>query len=271
MRIALAQIASTGDPAANLDLVRESVDRAVAAGAELLVLPEATMCAFGHDLPAIAEPLDGPWASAVGELARDAGLTVVVGMFTPGEGTRVRNTLLVTGPGGPTHYDKIHLFDAFGYLESDSVTPGDAAGLIEFGGTRLGLATCYDLRFPNLFTTNASNGATVSIVVASWGDGDGKAEQWELLGRARALDSTTFVVAVDQADPRTVGREPIAGAPSGLGGSQVVSPLGVQLLTFGREPAFATVDLDLDEVVGARSTLPVLRNARPIGVGAPSA
>src|SRR5580765_3550242 len=98
MKIALAQIVAGADPAANLDLVAERVADAAAAGAELVVFPEATMRAFGHPLRGIAEPLDGPWATAVAELARSAGVTVAVGMFTPGIDGRVRNTLLVTGP-----------------------------------------------------------------------------------------------------------------------------------------------------------------------------
>ncbi|KAB1652629.1 carbon-nitrogen hydrolase family protein [Pseudoclavibacter chungangensis] len=265
MRIALAQISSTGDLGENLRLVGEHIRRAAADGADLLVFPEATMCAFGGDLPAVAEPVDGPWASDVRALAVESGITVVVGMFTPGEGGRVRNTLLVVGPDTATHYDKIHLFDAFGYLESDAVTPGATPVVITVAGTRVGLATCYDLRFPALFVANALAGAEVSVVAASWGDGVGKAEQWALLGRARALDSTTFVVAVDQADPTSVGREPVGGAPSGVGGSQVVSPLGEQLLVLGRGPEYAVVDVVPTAVGEARSSLPVLRNIRPLG------
>lgn len=262
MRIALAQIVATGDPAANLELVRDHVARAVADGAELVVFPEATMCAFGHDLRAVADEWSDEWARSVVTIAAEAHATVAVGMFTPGEGQRVRNTLLVTGPEGTATYDKIHLYDAFGYAESDSVTPGDAPLTVDLGGTRIGVATCYDLRFPALFTANAAAGAAVSVVAASWGDGPGKAEQWALLCRARALDSTTFVVAVDQADPRSVGREPVGGAPSGVGGSRLVSPLGEELVALGRAPALVVLDVDPADVEAARETLPVLRNAR---------
>ena len=105
-------------------------------------------------------------------------------------------------------YDKIHLFDAFGFAESDTVAPGDEPVTIEVDGLTVGLATCYDLRFPGLFQLLADRGATLVVVPASWGAGPGKREQWDLLVRARALDSTTFVAACGQADPTTVGRDP---------------------------------------------------------------
>lgn len=115
MKIAIAQISTGKDVVANLNLVRTKIDEAAQAGAELVVFPEATMRAFGFNLTSIAEPLDGPFASGVREAARGAGVTAVVGMFTPQDAEHVRNTLLITGPDGTWHYDKIHLFDAFGY------------------------------------------------------------------------------------------------------------------------------------------------------------
>ena len=127
MRIAIAQILSSSDPSENLEAVRDYAAAAKELRADLVVFPEATMCAFGHALESVAEPLDGPWASEVRRIAHELGLVVVAGMFTPGRGGRVRNTLLVCGPGVDTHYDKIHLFDAFGYAESETVDPGEVA------------------------------------------------------------------------------------------------------------------------------------------------
>jgi len=94
MRIALAQIWSTRDPARNLREVERAAEEAAAEGAELVVFPEAAMTAFGSDLAAAAEPLDGPWASAVLGIAGRLGVTIVVGTFTPGQDGTVRNTLL---------------------------------------------------------------------------------------------------------------------------------------------------------------------------------
>ena len=126
MRIALAQILSGTDPAANLELVDRHTRQAAEAGASLVLFPEATMCRFGVPLAPVAEPLDGRWADGLRAIAEQSGLTVVAGMFRPADGDadhRVTNTLLAVGRGVDTHYDKIHLYDAFGFSESKTVAP----------------------------------------------------------------------------------------------------------------------------------------------------
>jgi predicted amidohydrolase len=262
MRLAVAQIISGKDPAANLELIRDYASQAKTAGAELVVFPEAAMRAFGHSLTDIAEPLDGPWAEKVRALSRELDIAIVAGMFTPGQDGRVRNTLLVTGPGLDTSYDKVHLFDAFGFQESKTVDAGTTPVTFEINGTVFGLATCYDVRFPALFAANARAGAQVNIVCASWGAGEGKAEQWDLLVRARALDSTTFVVACGQGDPETTGAGPAGTAPTGIGHSAVITPLGSAVAALGGKPELAVVDIDPSAVDEVRAKLPVLANAR---------
>jgi predicted amidohydrolase len=261
MRIAVAQILSGTDPADNLQLVREYTGRAADAGAKLVVFPEATMCRFGVPLAPIAEPVDGPWADGVRRIAADANITVIVGMFTPADAGRVANTLLAAGPGSPnqpdTHYDKIHLYDAFGFTESRTVAPGRGPVVITVDGVGVGLSTCYDIRFPELFTTLARRGAQLITVSASWASGRGKLEQWTLLARARALDSTSYIVAAGQADPG----EPLASsAPTGVGGSLVVSPFGEVVASAGADPQLLVTDLALEQVAKARETIAVLRN-----------
>ena len=240
MRVAVAQILSGTDPTDNLQLVRDYTGRAAEAGASLVVFPEATMCRFGVPLAPIAEPVDGPWADGVRAIAADAGITVVAGMFTPADDGRVANTLLAAGPGTPnqpdTHYDKIHLYDAFGFTESRTVAPGREPVVITVDGVGVGLTTCYDIRFPELFTTLARRGAQLIVVSASWAAGPGKLEQWTLLARARALDCTSYIVAAGQADPG----EPLASsAPTGVGGSLVVSPFGDVVASAGADPTAA--------------------------------
>jgi len=259
VRIALAQISSTADPQANLGLVAGAVTRARQAGARVLVLPEATLCRFGVPLAPVAEPVDGPWASAVERLADEAGLTVVVGSFTPATDGRVRNTLLAVGGGVRAHYDKVHLYDAFGFEESRTVEAGSEPVVLDVDGVGLGLATCYDLRFPGLFQTLADRGAQVVALAASWGAGPRKVEQWELLTAARALDSTCFVAACGQADPGAAGA---GGTPTGVGHSRVVGPLGQVVAELGAAEDTLVADLDLDEVTAARASLPVLADRR---------
>ena len=266
MRIALAQILSGSDPTANLHLVRDYTARAADAGARLVLFPEATMCRFGVPLQPIAEPIDGPWADGVRRIAADAGITVVAGMFTPAGDGRVTNTLVAAGPGSPNepdaHYDKIHLYDAFGFIESRTVAPGHQPVVITVDGVGVGLSICYDIRFPALYTELARRGAQVIAVCASWGAGRGKLEQWTLLARARALDSMSYVAAVGQADPGpTTGVAPTgAGAPRGVGGSLVASPFGEVLASAGPHPQLVVADIDVDRVAEARESIAVLRN-----------
>ncbi|WP_367136792.1 carbon-nitrogen hydrolase family protein [Saccharothrix sp. HUAS TT1] len=258
MRVALCQINSSTDPAANLDLVRSGVERAAAAGARVVVFPEATMCRFGVPLGPVAEPLDGPWADAVRGIADEHGVVVVAGMFTPAPDGRVANTLLVTGAGHHLGYDKIHLFDAFGFAESRTVAPGAEPVVVEVDGVGLGLATCYDVRFPELFRALADRGATAVLLCASWGSGPGKREQWEVLVRARALDCTSWVLACGQADPGVDH----GGAPTGIGFSTVASPLGEVVERLAGAPGMVVTEVDAEGVAEARQVLPVLANRR---------
>ncbi|GAB1812236.1 carbon-nitrogen hydrolase family protein [Mycobacterium sp. MUNTM1] len=263
MRIALAQILSGTDPAANLRLVDEYSRRAADAGAALVVFPEATMCRFGVPLGPVAEPVDGPWADGVRRIAADADITVVAGMFTPSGDGRVKNTLIAAGPSGSAgsdaHYDKIHLYDAFGFTESRTVAPGHEPVVITVDGIRVGLTVCYDVRFPALYTELARRGAQLIAVCASWGSGPGKLDQWTLLARARALDSMSYVAAAGQADP---GDAPgsASGAPTGVGGSLVVSPLGEVVASAGSQPQLVVADIDVDRVAKARKSIAVLSN-----------
>jgi predicted amidohydrolase len=270
VRVALAQIITGRDISGNLDLVEKFARQAKEGGAELVVFPEATMRAFGNSLLDIAEPLDGPWANRVREIADKLGIVIVAGMFTPGHSgdgdvdgdviRKVRNTLFVTGPGVEASYDKIHLFDAFGFAESDTVDPGTGPVTFELGGISFGLATCYDIRFPALFTANADLGAAINIVCASWGAGPGKVDQWRLLARARAVDTTTFVLACGQGDPASEGLETKGSAPTGVGHSAVVSPLGEVLEELDGGTGLLFADLDPAVVKEARTKLPVLAN-----------
>ncbi len=262
MRIALAQILSGTDPAANLELVRDYSRQAADAGARLVVFPEATMCRFGVPLAPIAEPVDGPWADGVRRIATDSGITVIAGMFTPSGDGRVKNTLIAAGPGVPNrpdaHYDKIHLYDAFGFTESRTVAAGNEPVVITIDGVRVGLTVCYDIRFPALYTELARRGAQLIVVGASWGAGPGKLEQWTLLARARALDSMSFVAAAGQADPGDALSG--SGAPTGVGGSLVASPLGEVVASAGGQPQLLVADIDVDKVARARDSIAVLRN-----------
>lgn len=260
LRVAAAQISSGPDPAANLAVVAAAVAEAAERGAQLVVCPEATMRAFGAgSLLEVAEPIDGAWATGLRTIADRHQVVVAAGMFTPADGDRVRNTVRVVGSGIDAHYDKIHLFDAYGFQESATVAPGADLLTIEIGGVGVGFAICYDLRFPGLFTSLAERGAELIAVPASWGAGPGKVEQWELLVRARALDSTCAVVAAGQAEPDPPTTGP---APTGVGHSLAVSARGEVLQRLGGPPGLLVVDVDPGVVAQTRRALPVLANRR---------
>jgi deaminated glutathione amidase len=266
VRVALCQITSTAEPSDNLVLVRDAVARAAGDGASVAVFPEATMACFGTSLAPLAEPVDGPWASTVASIAESHDMLVVAGMFTPSPDGRVYNTLLATGRGHHLGYDKIHLFDAFGFAESNTVAPGSDLAIVGVDDgdehVTFGLATCYDVRFPELFTRLADRGASVVLLGASWGAGPGKREQWELLVRARALDSTSWLVASGQADPVASGVEVHPKAPTGIGYSTVAAPSGEIHAQLGPAPEVLVVDLDLARVEKTREAIPVLANRR---------
>jgi predicted amidohydrolase len=261
MRVALAQIRSGADPSANLGLVEDYTRRAADAGARLVLFPEATMCRFGVPLAPVAEPLDGTWATGVRQIAERAGIVVVAGMFVPADSqdgaARVTNTLIAAGPGVDAHYDKIHLYDAFGFTESSTVAPGREPVVITVDGVGVGLTLCYDVRFPELYVELARRGAQLITVHASWGTGPGKLEQWTLLARARAIDTTGFVAAVDQAYP---GDEVAALGPTGVGGSVVASPTGEVVASAGDDPSLLVTDVDLDAARTVRETIAVMHN-----------
>lgn len=253
VRIAAAQLHAGPDPAQNLLVARDAVQAAAAAGAALVVLPEATMVAFGSDLRAVAEPLDGPFAEGIRAIAAQCGVSVVVGMFEPAPDGRVFNTLLVTGRGLETSYRKIHRYDAFGARESDLVAAGDTLVTFPFAGLVVGLATCYDLRFAEQFTGLGRAGAQLVCVPASWGEGPGKAEHWDLLVRARAADAQAWLLACDQAWTPPVGTDPL-----GIGRSTLVDPTGTVRARLGSEPGVLAGDVDTGTVAAVRARVPIL-------------
>lgn len=253
IRVAAAQISASAQVNENLALVRQSVAEAAARGAQVVVFPEATMARFGSPLHELAQPLGGEFAEQVRRIAADHKVVVVVGMFTPTPDGRVHNTLLATGPGVETSYDKIHLYDAFGAKESDTIAPGDRLVTFDAYGTTFGLATCYDLRFATQFADLGRAGAAIVLVPASWGDGPGKAEQWDLLTRARAMDAQAWLVACGQAWTQPQGSEPL-----GIGRSVVADPLGGVRGRLGHAADLLLADVDPGIVPGVRAGVPIL-------------
>lgn len=267
MRIAVVQIQTGADKLANLDRVRETARAAAAEGTKLIVFPEATSQAFGTGrLDHNAEDLDGPFATGVRELAQELEVVIVVGMFSPADTieaagktiNRVYNLALVTGGGQHTGYQKIHTYDAFNYAESDTVHPGEELLNIDVFGVPVGVAVCYDVRFPEMFRSLAQAGAKAIVLPTSWADGPDKVAQWRTLTAARALDSTSWIIAAGQARPGGNAKAGEASGPTGVGHSCVVDPAGRRVAEAGYTEETLLVDLDLELVDKVRKTLPVL-------------
>ncbi|HVW42731.1 MAG TPA: carbon-nitrogen hydrolase family protein [Amycolatopsis sp.] len=262
LRVGLCQVTSSEVPAENLRLIHAGVAVAAAKGARVVVFPEAAMARFGVSLKPLAEPLDGPWAKAVAGIAAEHDVLIVAGMFTPADDGRVRNTLLVTGLGEHRGYHKIHLYDAFGFRESDTVAPGEEPLTLTVDGTTLGFATCYDIRFPELFRALADQGAEAILVPTSWGAGEGKRDQWQVLVRARALDSGCWVLGCGQADPVATGTKVNPKAPTGIGYSTVADGFGTVRAQLGAGPETVVVDVDPLVTEKARIATGALTNRR---------
>jgi predicted amidohydrolase len=165
----------------------------------------------------------------------------------------VHNTLAVLSDGRvAAAYRKVHLYDAFSFVESDTVSPGDGAPpVVEIGGVPVGFATCYDLRFPELFRVLQAGGAQVLAIASAWVRGPLKEEHWMTLLRARAIENVSYVVAADQ-----IGR-------AGIGRSAAFDPFGLPLLDLGiADPGFATVDVLPERVAEVREMLPAAGHTR---------
>ncbi|MGP3913123.1 carbon-nitrogen hydrolase family protein [Nonomuraea sp. 10N515B] len=252
--IALCQIPVSPDPSTNLKRVREALSRAE--GADLAIFPEATLTRYGRRITSLAEPLDGPFVSGLTEAAREHGTAVIAGVFEPGE-DRVHNTAVAIDAQGviAAAYRKIHLFDSFGAKESDLVAPGAEPVVVELAGLRVGLITCYDIRFPELARALVDKGAELFAVIAAWGSGPLKEDHWVTLVRARALENTTWTAAVGQAPNPAESSDGY-----GVGRSMLVDPLGVVRADLGTAPGVQVVRVDPEWTATARATLPCLEH-----------
>jgi predicted amidohydrolase len=274
MRIALCQIPVSSRPNINLRRVQLALQKAAEDGADLAVFPEATMIRFGTNLRAAAEPLDGPFCSGLAAAAKETGVALVAGVFEPAPEGRVYNTAVVIDGGGDlvASYRKLHLFDAFTQRESDFVAPGSAVLVAPVAGVSVGVQICYDIRFPELTRALAVGGASLVTVSAAWQAGLFKEEHWVTLLRARAIENTVWIAAVGQVpEPAEwihgVGYMPEpeevpTNAPTGIGRSMLIDPLGVVRADLGPAPGVVVVNADMSLVDTVRKSLPSLANRR---------
>jgi predicted amidohydrolase len=266
LRVAVVQLTSTDDLAANLATARARVHEAAAAGARFVALPEmfAYMRREGQRFPH-AQPIDGPIVERVCEWARDLGIRILAGTIAEAvpDSERVYNTSVLVGPEGAIEatYRKIHLFDvdlgASGggtYAESKSIAPGEDVVVAETEVGGVGLSVCYDLRFPELYRAQAAQGARWLMVPSAFAPATGK-DHWEVLLRARAIENQAFVLAPAQCGVHSPDRR-------SHGRSLIIDPWGVVLAQLGDRPGVALADCSIAELERVRESLPALRHRR---------
>ena len=266
MKIAAIQMRSGPEPEANLAALEPLLAEAVAAGARYVLTPEVTV-AFAENregLARVAGPYGGnPQLAVLAGLAKRHGVFLHVGsMAVALEDGRFANRSVLLGPDGQVQglYDKIHLFDATiaglnAYRESDTYKGGDAAVVVRVDDIKLGMAICYDVRFPPLFNALANGGAQLIAVPAAFTVPTGQAH-WEVLLRARAIETGSYVIAAAQGGLHPNGR-------ATYGHSMIIDPWGKILAELDHdEPGVITAEISAETVADARQRIPALANAR---------
>lgn len=258
MKVAVAQTSPGIDPEANLATIRKYVAEAAGQGARLVVFPEEAMLLADDEIkPALAELLTEAWPRferAIRALAREHGVTIISAGYEPNVDGLPFNTIIAVDPAGEllAKYHKIHTYDAFSYQESGYVTPGsELPPVIEVEGVRIGIANCYDIRFPELFRSLADRGVDVISLSAAWVSGKGKEEHWSVLTQARAIENVSWFLASG-----TVG-------PDSAGLSRIIDPLGVVVAGLNaHEEGVIFAEIDEARTRSAREMLPALQNRR---------
>jgi len=198
-----------------------------------------------------AEPLKGEFVTKIVEKTLQKQSSVVFTTFLKEGDVYYNAAILAEGGKIRSIYRKIHLFDAFGYEESKLFTPGRELAITTFRGFNVGLAVCFDIRFPELFRSMAYRGVNLFIVPSGWYKGKNKLEQWRFLIMARAHENASYLVAVDQILPFFIGH------------SMVASPLGYRIQEVGDEQASFKVELNKEEIDKAEKVVPIIKLSKP--------
>jgi deaminated glutathione amidase len=268
MKIALLQMTSGIDPAANAETLTQAVADTAAGGAAMLFTPEMSGLLDrdrARGLASIRREEDDMVLAAVREAAAKHGIWVHLGSLAlrRPDGKFANRGFVIDDTGAiRARYDKLHLFDidlpgGQSIRESEAYAPGGQAVAVDTPWGRLGLAICYDLRFPDLFRSLSDAGADMLAIPAAFTVPTGKAH-WHVLMRARAIEASAFVIAAAQTGSHADGRVT-------YGHSLVVDPWGEILLDMGEAPGVGIVEIDPARLAEVRGQIPVLQHRRPIG------
>ena len=264
MKVAALQLCASDDPVANLALTLSMVQRAAEAGAQFIATPEVTNCVSSsrrrqHEVLALQEN-DQTLAAMCAAAAR-LGVWISVGSLAlklPDD-DRFTNRSFMIDPSGQiiAQYDKIHMFDVTlseteQYRESDGYRAGGNAVIADTAFGKIGMTICYDIRFPHLYRGLAKSGASILLIPAAFAQPTGRAH-WEVLLRARAIETGCFVIAAAQ----TGEHQTTQGRPrKTYGHSMIVSPWGEIMADAGEDQGIIYADLDLSLVESTRARVP---------------
>ncbi len=262
-KLGLCQLPVVADKQVNLKAASDAVRSAVSAGCHMVALPEMFSCPYGSKYFSLyAEEFPhGETLQMLSNLAREQSTYLIGGSIPERDEERLYNSCFIFGPRGNllARHRKVHLFDidipgSISFKESDTLSPGHTISIFDTPFCRVGVAICYDIRFPELARTMAVKGINLLILPAAFNMTTGPAH-WELTLRARALDNQIYVAAVSPA--RDESSDYVA-----YGHSLVANPWGDILIQADEKPGIITADIDLDRLAEIRKQLPLLKHRR---------
>ena len=265
---ACVQMRGTTDPLENRDTAISMIRDAVSRGASYVQTPEISNI-VNRDremlMTSISTEAADPMLASLRNLAKDKRITIHIGSLAVRNGEKIANRAFLIDPEGEiaARYDKIHLFDVDlpngeTWRESNTFTGGSEAVAVDIPHVRLGMAICYDVRFPYLFRALADAGCTIISAPACFTKQTGEAH-WGILQRARAIENGAFMISAAQGGTHQDGRET-------YGHSIIVDPWGKVLAEAEDAPGVILADIDLQAVSDARGRIPALRHTRPVPV-----
>ncbi|MGA7204017.1 MAG: carbon-nitrogen hydrolase family protein [Specibacter sp.] len=257
MKVSVGQFNPGGNVSENLAVMRRLAQSSRQDGGRLIVFPEESMFSVGRVEGDFVAAVDAQWTTfvqGVSHVAAEVGIAIIAGGYESSGEERPYNTLVAVDEDGAIlgTYRKLHLYDAFSYQESRKIKPGDKGiSLVEIGGFKVGIMTCYDIRFPELARALALEGADLIAVAAAWFKGDHKVDHWETLLKARAIENTCWVAAAGTSSEHSIGH------------SAILDPMGIpQEFLADEAEGVATADVTHKRIEEVREFLPVLSNRR---------
>lgn len=255
MLVAAGQFAVTSLWEKNAEICASLMSQAADNDVSLFVLPEALLARDDRD-PDLsvksAQLLEGDFLARLLRESKRNTMTTILTLHVPSTVGRAWNMLVALRAGKiVARYAKLHLYDAFSVQESRYVDAGESVPpLLEVDGMKVGLMTCYDLRFPELALALALQGAEMLVLPAAWVRGPLKEHHWSTLVTARALDTTCYVVAAGECGNKNIGQ------------SRIIDPFGVTIAAAAEMPSLIMAEISPERVRQVRAQLPVLNNRR---------